>query len=110
MAPTLVDPEDVLSSALGVSDALPFSLCPGVVDVELSWDVDDLGSEVVEDDVLEVVDDDSGMLEVDEDFVEVGATPMVVMADGVPGKNSSFLFSSQLASSAERELMQKYRS
>jgi hypothetical protein len=72
----LVDPEDVSSSGVGVSDVLPLSLCLGAVDVELLWDVDESGSEVVDDDLV--------VVEVDEDVVEVGATPIVVMAEGVP--------------------------
>jgi hypothetical protein len=72
----LVDPEDVSSSGVGVSDVLPLSFCPGAVDVELVWDVAESESEVV--------DDDLAVVEVDEDVVEVGVTPMVVMADGVP--------------------------
>jgi hypothetical protein len=55
-----------------------------------------------------VLPEDSEVVRLEEDEVVLGATPMVVMTEGVPGKLKSFLPSSQLACCADRRLMQKY--
>jgi hypothetical protein len=84
--------------------------------VFLLW-IGEFGEEEEEDVASLVVVDESGetvvLLKDNEvarlgDGVVLGAMPMVVMTEGVPGKLKSFLPSSQLAYCADRRLMQKY--
>jgi hypothetical protein len=84
-----------------------FSLWLGEVWEGEGKEDEDASSVVDEDEDTGMLVEDSKIVLLEADEVVLGATPMVVVTEGVPGKLKNFLPSSQLPACAETRLMQK---